>query len=270
METLTSADGTPIAYDRAGDGPAIVVTTGAFNDHTTCAHLAARLTGDHTVVTYDRRARGLSGDTAPYAIERELEDLAAIIRVAGGSAAVFGYSSGGILALAAAAAGLPITHLALYEAPFALGTLTARAADLPARIEALVADGRPGDAVALFQTEGIGLPATLVEQIRSSPAWQSLVAIAQSTVYDATITATLGVPTPAMRAIDVPTWVITGAETWPGLPESAAALAGLLPHARHVVVPGGADHGIPPEATAAAVRELLAWSPAVRDVHDHA
>ena len=195
-----------------------------------------------------------------------------MIDVAGGSAAVFGYSSGGNLALAAAAAGVPVTHLALYEAPFALGTLPARPADLPARLTELIADGRPGDAVALFQTEGVGIPAAMVEQFRSSPGWASLVAIAQSTVYDATITSVLGVPTPAMCAVDVPTVVITGAQTWPGLPESAAALAALLPHARHVVVPGGADHGIPPEATAAVVRDLLTVrrSPAVRDVHHQA
>ena len=257
MQTLTSADGTPIAYVHAGTGPAVVFATGAFNDHTTCADLAALLEGDHTVVTYDRRARGRSGDTAPYAIEREIEDLAAVIDVAGGSAAVFGYSSGGNLALAAAAAGVPVTHLALYEVPFALGTLPARPADLPGRLTELIADGRPGDAVALFQTEGVGIPAAMVEQFRSSPGWASLVAIAQSTVYDATITSVLGVPTPAMCAVDVPTVVITGAQTWPGLPESAAALAALLPHARHVVVPGGADHGIPPDATAAVVRDLL-------------
>src|SRR6478609_8371284 len=258
MHTLTSADGTTIAYERAGDGPAIVFATGAFNDHSTCADLAAALAGDHTVVTYDRRARGQSGDTAPYAIEREIEDLAALVDIVGGTAAVFGYSSGGNLALAAAAAGVPITHLALYEAPFALGGLPARPVGLPERLAAFLAQGRPDDAVALFQTEGVGIPAEMVAQFRASPGWPSLVAIAQSTVYDATITSTLGVPTPAMAAVAVPTAVITGAETWPGLPESAAALAALLPRARHVVVPGGANHGIPVEATAVAVRELLA------------
>lgn len=258
MHTLTSADGTTIAYERAGDGPAIVFATGAFNDHTTCADLAAALAGGHTVLTYDRRARGASGDTAPYAIEREIEDLAALVDLVGGTAAVFGYSSGGNLGLAAAAAGVPITHLALYEAPFALGGLPARPVGLPERLGALLAQGRPDDAVALFQTEGVGIPAEMVAQFRASPGWPSLVAIAQSTVYDATITSTLGVPTPAMAAVAVPTAVITGAETWPGLPESAAALAALLPHARHVVVPGGANHGIPTEATAAVVRDLLA------------
>lgn len=257
MQTLDSADGTTIAYERAGDGPPIVFATGAFNDHTTCAELAALLADDHTVLTYDRRARGRSGDTAPYAIEREIEDLAALVDLVGGSAAVFGFSSGGNLALAAAAAGVPVTHLALYEAPFALGGMPARPADLPGRLTDLMAQHRPDDAVALFQTEGVGIPAPMVEQFRASPGWPSLVAIAQSTVYDATITSTLGVPTPAMADVPVPTVVITGAETWPGLPESAAALAALLPHARHVVVPGGANHGIPAEATAAVVRELL-------------
>src|SRR6478752_3250138 len=116
-------------------------------DHTTCADLAAALAGDHTVLTYDRRARGQSGDTAPYAVEREIEDLAALVDLVGGTAAVFGYSSGGNLALAAAAAGVPIAHLALYEAPFALGGLPARPVGLPERLGALLAQGRPDDAV---------------------------------------------------------------------------------------------------------------------------
>jgi pimeloyl-ACP methyl ester carboxylesterase len=248
MDTVTSADGTRIAYETAGAGHPVIFVGGAFNDHTRTAPLAAAVAGDCTAVGYDRRARGASGDTRPYAVDREVEDLAAVLDAVGGRAAVFGYSSGGILALLAATT-LPITHLVLYDVPFGMP----RAADLPARLDALVAAGRPGDAVALFQTEGIGLPPQMVEQIRRSPMWPALEAMAQSTVYDATLTTTYGTPTAEMTAVTVPTLVVTGADTWPGLIEAAKA----LPIGRHVEVPGGADHDIPVAETAAVIREFL-------------
>lgn len=256
MEFVMSADGTRIAYERAGAGRPIVFVTGAFNDHTTCAPIAERLAGDFTVVTYDRRARGQSGDTRPYAIDREAEDLAALIDLAGGSAAVFGYSSGALLAVYAAAQKVPITQLALYEAPFAMDAWRQRT-DLPARLDDLVQQGRGGDAVTLFQAEGVGLPPEVVAQIRQSPMFPALEAIAQSTVYDAAITAEFAVPTPALAEVSVPALVMNGAETWPGLAQAARALAGALPEGRYREIPGGANHGIPPEETAAAVREFL-------------
>jgi alpha-beta hydrolase superfamily lysophospholipase len=256
MDTVTSRDGTPIAFDLAGSGTPIVFVTGAFNDHTACAELAAALADDFTVLSYDRRARGASGDTPPYRIDREVDDLSALIDKVGGSAAVFGYSSGGVLALRAAADGAPITHLALFEAPFAYDG-AARRADLPARLADLVGQGRPGDAVALFQTEGIGLPAEVVAQIRTSPMFAALAAIAQSTVYDATITTELALPSPAMTAVSTPTLVLNGAQTWPALRASAVSLAAALPAGRHVELPGGADHRIPTAATAAALRDFF-------------
>jgi pimeloyl-ACP methyl ester carboxylesterase len=251
MQKITSADGTQIAYEVAGDGYPIIFAAGAFNDHHRLAPLAAALADSFTVVGYDRRARGDSGDVRPYSVDREVDDLAVLIEKVGGSAAVFGYSSGAILALYAATR-LPITHLALYEAPFAVPG-QARRADLPARLEALIRDGRPGDAVALFQTEGIGLPPQMVEQIKQSPMWPALEAIAQSTVYDATITTELAEPTAAMAAVPVPTLVLTGSDTWPALREAARS----LPIGRHLEVTGGADHDIPIEATAALLRELM-------------
>jgi pimeloyl-ACP methyl ester carboxylesterase len=251
MDTIMSQDGTRIAYEVAGDGYPVIFAAGAFNDHHRLAPLAAALSGDFTVVGYDRRARGGSGDVRPYRIDREVEDLAVLIDRVGGSAAVFGFSSGAVLALYAATT-LNITHLALYEAPFAVPGQTRRD-DLPARLDALIQAGRPGDAVALFQTEGIGLPPQMVEQIRRSPMWAGLVEIAQSTVYDATITTELATPTAAMTAVSVPTLVLTGADTWPALREAARS----LPIGRHVEVAGGENHDIPVEATAALVRELV-------------
>ena len=252
MDKVISRDGTPIAYERGGAGQPLIFVVGAFNDHSRCAPLARALAGDFTVVTYDRRARGESGDTRPYAIDREVEDLAVLIGQVGGSAAVFGYSSGGVLALRAAADGLPITGLVLFEAPF-----KGEPTDLPARLDDLVRRGRPGEAVELFQTEGIGLPAPVVAQIKQSPMWPALEAMAQSTVYDATITTELATPTAAMAAVDVPALVLTGAGTWPVLRESAALLAKTLPQARAVEVAGAENHDIPVEATVAAIREFL-------------
>ena len=253
MDLVTSADGTPIAFRTAGRGRAIVFVPGAFNDHTVFEPLAGALQDDFTVVTYDRRARGASGDTPPYSIEREIEDLAAVIGQAGGTAAVFGFSSGAMLALRAAAAGPAagsLTHLFLYEAPFRFGS-PPLAADLPGRLEALIHAGRPGDAVALFQLEGIGLPPQAVEQARGAAYWPALEAMAQSTVYDATITTRLGLPTPEMNAVTTPTLVLWGARTWPVLKQWSAA---LLPGAQHLELPGGEGHGIAVDATAAAVR----------------
>jgi pimeloyl-ACP methyl ester carboxylesterase len=258
MDTATSRDGTPIRYVRAGSGTPVIFVAGVFNDHTTCADLAELLETDHTVINYDRRGRGASGDTPPYAIAREIEDLTMLIDEVGGSAAVFGYSSGAVLALLAAAEGAAITHLALYEPPFVVGDVaTIRPADRPGRLADLVAQGRRGDAVATFQLEHIGLPPQMVEHVRNSPMWTGLEAMAPSMVYDAIITTTLAVPTASMSAVATPTVVISGKETWPDLRTAAAALADDLPAASHEEVPGGAHHTIPPAATAEVLRTFL-------------
>lgn len=251
MNTLTSTDGTTIAYDHAGSGPAIVFVAGAFNDRTTLAPLADALAGDFTVVTYDRRARGDSGDTKPWSVDREAEDLDALIAEVGGGAHVFGFSSGGILALHAAARGSAIARVVCYEPPYPFGE--GNAPDLPARLAALVDAGRRGDAVELFQTEAIGLPPEVVAQIRRSPMFPALEAIAQSVVYDSTITT--GATPPA--TLITRTLVVSGARTFPRLTRSAARTAAALPKARHVEVPGGAHHTIEPEVTAPVVAEFL-------------
>jgi pimeloyl-ACP methyl ester carboxylesterase len=255
MRTVTSKDGTTIGYERDGSGSPIIFATGAFNDHTTCAGLAAALSDRYRVVTYDRRARGASADTRPYAIEREIEDLAAVIDVVGGSAAVFGFSSGAVLGLKAAADGVAVTDLVLYEPPICMGGDPA--SDLPQRMQALVDAGRPGDAVVLFQTQLIGLPAEMVAQIRQAPMFTALEAMAQSAVYDATITTVLSEPTPAMCAVKVPVLVLTGADTWPNLVDGAKNLTSAIPGAIHQEVTGGANHEIPTAATAARLRDFL-------------
>ena len=153
MEKVISKDGTTIAFDQSGKGPAIILVVGAFNDRATGAPLAGFLERHFTVVfNYDRRGRGESSDTGPYAIEREIEDLDALIAQACGSACVFGYSSGATLALRAAAHGLAISQLALYEPP----PTGAKAGQLAPQLTELIAAGRRGDAVELFQTEAAG------------------------------------------------------------------------------------------------------------------
>ena len=256
MLFTTSKDGTKIGYEQAGSGPPLIFVVGAFNDHTRCAALASALADRFSVITYDRRARGSSGDTRPYAVDREVEDLAALVDTAGGAAAVFGYSSGAVLALRAAADGMSIDRLVLFEPPFAFGGHGAPS-DLSARLQELVDAGRNGDAVTLFQTEAIRLPAEVVAQIRKSPMFPGLEAMAQSVVYDSTITTEMAVPTPAMCAVTVPTMVLTGAETWPNLSAAAVGLAGSMPAAKYLQVPGAANHDIPVEQTSAIMRSFL-------------
>lgn len=256
MNTVISKDGTPIRYETAGTGHPVVFAAGAFNDHTTCAGLAERLADAYAVVTYDRRGRGASGDTPPYSIDREIEDLAVLIDAVGGSAAVFGYSSGGMLALRAAADGIPITQVIAFEPPFAVpGHVIAT--DLADRMQAAIDDGRPGDAVGLFQTDAIGMPAAVVDQIRQSPMFPALVEMAQSAVYDIRVTVAYSEPTPGMRALEIPVLFLYGAQTWPQLSSAALSAASVIGSAVAQAVEGGANHAIPDDTTAAAMRAFL-------------
>ena len=156
MRKVISKDGTPIAFDQSGEGPPIILVVGAFNDSSTGAPLAAQLSEHFTVFNYDRRGRGMSGDTAPYAIEREIEDIEALITEAGGPASVFGYSSGAILALMAAR-GLTITKLALYDPPLMADAESSRRfKDLVGQLAELMASDHRGEAVELFQKKALG------------------------------------------------------------------------------------------------------------------
>src|SRR4051794_22264207 len=218
MSTVTSADGTTLGFDRRGDGPAVILVGGAFQyrafDPRT-GQLADLLAGRHTVVHYDRRGRGESGDTPPYAVEREVEDLDALIQAVGGSAALFGMSSGAALALDAVAAGLPVSRLAVYEAPFVVdGSRPPAPADYVAHLRALVAEGRRGDAVEYFLTAGAGVPAEIVGQMRHAPMWPGFEVVAHTLPYDAALMdgTTTGGPLPADRwaAVKIPVLVGDG------------------------------------------------------------
>ena len=184
MTTVTSNDGTTIAYTRIGAGPAVVLVDGALCHRTFGPNesLAEQLAQQFTVYTYDRRGRGDSGDTGPYAVEREFEDLGALVKEAGGSAHVR-ISSGGALALAAANAGLPVDRLAVFEVPFVTDhSRPPIPVDLKDRTRELVAAGKRGGAVAAFMREGVNLPAPVVAMMRLMPAWRGLKRLAHAAV----------------------------------------------------------------------------------------
>ena len=258
MKTTTSADGTAIAYERSGDGPPLIMAAGAFNDRQTTAPLAEALADRFTVFNYDRRGRGDSGDAEPYAVRREIEDLDALIAVAGGSAAVFGYSSGATLALRAAGAGSAITELVLSEPPVLVDESRPRpAADLADRVRQLIAEGRRSDAVELYQLEAVGLPEEVVVQMRNAPFRPGLEAIAHTLAYDAEITGQADLPTDTLARVTAPVLVISGGESWPFLRDGAAALADALPDGRLRTL-AGESHHINPEPTAETIAAFLA------------
>lgn len=263
MPHVTSADGTPIAYEHTGSGPVVVLVDGA-NCHRAFhggRPLAELLANRYTVFIYDRRGRGESGDTPPFAVEREIEDLAAVIDAAGGSASVYGTSSGGALLLRAAAAGLPIDRIALYETPFAPDA-TAHAVQHAAlgRIDDQLAAGQRGAAMTTF-LRVVGMPAPAVAVMRLLPMWRSMKAVAPTLHYDLTA---LG------AAADAPVWdtfdwasVQVPALVMAGTKSQEAALVGpsrrvaeLLPDARFVML-DGQTHMVSPRALAPHLAEFL-------------
>lgn len=257
MKTVTSADGTPLAVDIGGSGPPLIMLAGAFCTRAATAPLADALHDSFTVFNVDRRGRGDSGDTQPYAVQREVEDVAALVAAAGGAAAVFGHSSGANLALTAAASGVPITKLALYEPPFVVdGSRPLLAADLPQRLTALVDSGRRGDAVELYQIEGIGIPADVVAGMRNAPFRPALEALAHTLAYDAQVVGDLSLPADELAAVAVPVLVIAGENSPPLLRSGAAAVAAAVANGRSVVL-AGQTHDVVPEVTAPVVAEFL-------------
>jgi pimeloyl-ACP methyl ester carboxylesterase len=250
MGTVTSKDGTRIAFDQSGEGPAIILVVGAFNDRATGAPLTRFLERHFTVFNYDRRGRGESGDTAPYAIEREIEDLDALIAQAGGSACVFGYSSGAILSLRAAAHGLAISQLALYDPP----PTGAKAGHLAPQLTELIAAGRRGDAVELFQTEAVGIPAAVVAQMRNAPFRPALDKMAHTLVYESTILRSL--PEGLLASVRVPTLVVDGEESHVMLRQAAQSLADALPNGRYHTLKGQ-GHDIVPAVVGPVLEEFF-------------
>ncbi|MFD1504732.1 alpha/beta fold hydrolase [Georgenia yuyongxinii] len=260
MDLATSRDGTRLAVDRYGSGTMtpIVLIGSAGDDRARLAPLARELAASHPTLAYDRRGRGDSGDNArghEGEVDREIEDLAAVIGVAGGHAVLLGYSSGGILALLAATRDLPVEAVVMFEPPFDADGGTPLALDLSDRIAALAREGRKGDAAALFMTEAIGIEPAMVEQLRRSPGWDRQEAVAGALAYDAAVTAEHGDPSTFAGKVPVPVLTLAGRETWPALAAAARRAAEVLGGEHRVVE--GAGHDLVPAAVAPAVVAFL-------------
>jgi pimeloyl-ACP methyl ester carboxylesterase len=262
MGTVTSKDGTTIAFERVGEGPALIVVGGALSTGAAAAPLATLMAAHHEVITYDRRGRGASTDTNPYAVEREVEDLDALVAEVGGSALVLGHSSGAALALEAAADGVGIERLALYEPPFIVDdTRPALLTDYVQHLDELVATDRPGDAVEYFMTVGVGLPAAVVIQMRQDASWAYLEAVAHTIPYDTRIVNDhMGgkpLPTDRWTMVTMPTLVMDGGDSDPWIRHSTQELADVLPNARHQTL-DGQTHQVAPEVLAPVLESFFA------------
>jgi len=263
METAKSADGTVIAYDRAGEGPPLIVTLGAFCDRKTFVP-PADLTAGFTVYTWDRRGRGGSGDTPPYSPDREVADLAAVIEAARGpssGAFVYGHSSGAALALRAAWSGVPMVALVAYEAPFIIPGTREVPADPSATITGMVEAGRRGDAVRFWMTDVVRLPAQVVSRMEGAPMWAGLEAMTHTLPYDLALTAYQGVPADDLARITVPVLVLGGANSPGWFRQSVEATTAEIPGARLVMLEGQ-DHGAPPEVLTPVLTEFFLGSSA--------
>jgi pimeloyl-ACP methyl ester carboxylesterase len=256
VPTAVSHDGTTIAFDRLGDGPPVVLVGAGPTDHRAHQPLAALLAPRFTVISYDRRGRGDSGDTAPYAVDREYEDLAAVIGQAGDAAGVFGDSGGGILALEAAARGLPITKLAVWEPPYVIDDSRPPVPrDYQEQLARLLAAGRRGDMVELFLTQAVGMPAEAVAPMRQAPFWPSMEAVAHALVYDAMIVGDFSLSTGRVAGVKVPTLVLDGGQT-PWLSTATQAVADAVPNARRHTLQGQ-PHNVDATALAPALVEFF-------------
>ncbi|GAA0658185.1 alpha/beta hydrolase [Streptomyces thermocarboxydovorans] len=256
-KNILSRDGTSIAYESAGRGPAVVLVSGAMSTGATVAPLAAPLSERFQVVVYDRRGRGRSGDTAPYAVEREVEDLAALIEAVGGEASLYGTSSGGALTLRAAASGLPVRHVAVYETPYAMsGEALRERAEYTERLNAALAEGRRGDAVELF-LRLTGLSDAVIKGARQSPMWAGMESMAPSLAYDDAVMGDGGVPRELLASIQVPVLSTAGDASPAWMRDAARAIAEWVPRGTYRTLEGQ-THMVEPDVLAPVLAEFFA------------
>jgi pimeloyl-ACP methyl ester carboxylesterase len=265
MQTVISKDGTPIAFDKRGQGPALILVGGSFQyrslDQRT-AQLAELLGNSFVTFHYDRRGTGDSCDTPPYAVEREIEDIEALITEAGGSAFVFGHSSGAVLALEAAqkTAG-KITKLALYEPPFIVGdSRPSLPKDYLAHLKDLVEADRCSDAVDYFMTKVKGMPKEMVPALHEMDVWSEFTAVAHTLVYEGLLMGESQSGDPSTleqwASVRVPTLIADGEASPRWMREATQALANVLPHAQNRTLPGQ-SHGVDPDVLAPVLVEFF-------------
>ncbi len=258
MKKVISKDGTQIAYDKVGHGPVIILVLGALNSRKSGANLAKQLASRFTVISYDRRGRGDSTDTAPYTPQREIEDIAALIDEAGGLVYLYCHSSGAALGLEAAIKlHKRVKKLAIYEAPYSLGGDASKAAKVyDMRLKKLLAAKRNGDAVALF-VRNVGVSDKQVQAMKRLPMWKGLVALAPTLAYDSDV---LGkghsLPTARLRRIITPTLVMHGGKGAPAMREVAQAISKAVPKAQLRTL-AGQTHGVSPKALAPVLAEFF-------------
>jgi Alpha/beta hydrolase family len=264
MNRVTSRDGTSIAYDRTGTGPALILVGGGLDDGSESAPLATELAESFTVYNYARRGRGDSGDTLPYALAREIEDIEALLAAAGGTAHMYGVSSGGALTLEAAAAGVAVGRLAVYEVPYNMADdWPPRWRDYVAHLEAVLAEGRRGDALELFMRLA-GSSEQEIAGARSSPFWPAMEDLAPTLAYDAACLGDGRPPTSRLARITQPTLVATGvgarlpgAAAWVlALDPAADAIAASIPHAQRQTFEGQ-SHVADPKVVAPVLEQFF-------------
>jgi pimeloyl-ACP methyl ester carboxylesterase len=262
MDHVVSADGTRIAYDRLGSGPAVLLIGSGPTSRRSGpeAPLAALLAEQFTVYNYDRRGRGDSGDTQPYATDREYEDIAAMIEGAGGSVMCYGDSGGAIIALHAAARGLPITRLAAWEPPYIVpGARPAVRADYRDRQWALREQGRGGDMLELFLTEAVGMPADVVAGMKAAPFWDAMADISAPLAYDADMVGDFSIPQEQLKRVTMPVLIVDSA-SMPWISTACQALAGVLPDVTRATL-DDQPHNVDPAALAPVITKFFQAAP---------
>jgi pimeloyl-ACP methyl ester carboxylesterase len=243
QNVVTSKDGTQIAFEKVGSGPPLVIVGGALSQRDGGKPLASKLANHFTVYTFDRRGRGDSGDTKPYAVAREIEDIAALIERAGDRAYVYGASSGGALALQAVAqlGQAKVSRLAVFDAPY--GQDQRAFNEQKQTVERLVAEGEPGEAAEFFLT-AIGTPAQALEGMKSSPEWAAIKKVDFTLAYDYAVLGDGQVPE-TVKQISVPTLVMNGEKSLPFMGATADRIAELIPNAKRETLEGQAHHAAP-------------------------
>jgi Alpha/beta hydrolase family len=257
MNRVTSKDGTTIAFDQLGTGAPVILVSGGSVDRGSNASLAALLAEQFTVFNYDRRGRGPSGDTLPYAVEREVEDIAALVTAAGGSASIYGSSSGAALALEAARQLSSMTKLAMWEPPFILEPNLRPPADTAKTFHDLVTAGRRSDAAEHFMAKVVGMPADFVAFAKSQPWWAAQEALAHTLEYDATIIGDYALPEARIAEVKIPTIVINGAASMPFFQSSADAMVKILAQGQRATLEGQ-RHDVSAEALAPVLKAFFA------------